>query len=132
MTTRTSLITLERISRAIFVVRGQRVLLDRELAAIYGVSTGRLNQAANILSSPHAVAMGVYVVRAFVQLREVLASNKDLVHKLAALERSLAALDARTRQQFKDVYEAIRALMIPPASRRRGIGFTADLGDPGQ
>jgi hypothetical protein len=89
-------------------------------------------QAANVLNSPHAVAMGVYVVRAFVQLREVFASNKDLVHKLAALERSLAALDVKTQRQFNDVYEAIKALMIPEASRRRGIGFTADLEELGK
>jgi hypothetical protein len=178
MTARTHCVAHERISRTILVVRGQRIMLDRELAAIYGVSTGRLNeavkrnperfpadfmlqltaqelenlrsqfatsswggrryrpfaftehgaiQAANVLNSPHAVAMGVYVVRAFVQLREVLASNKDLVHKLATLERSLAVLDAKTQRQFNDVYEAIKALMIPQASRRRGIGFTADL-----
>jgi ORF6N domain len=183
MTPRTGLVALERISRVILIVRGRRVMLDRELAAIYGVSTGRLNeavkrnperfpadfmfqltaqelenlrsqfatsswggrryrpfaftehgaiQAANVLNSPHAVAMGVYVVRAFVQLREVLASNKDLVHKLAALERSLTALDAKTQRQFNDVYEAIKALMIPPPPRRRGIGFTANLGDSGK
>lgn len=186
MATRTDLVALERISRSILVVRGQRVMLDRELAAIYGVTIKRLNeqvkrnaprfpedfvfrlnayecerlrsqfatskagrgrnikylpyaftehgaiQAANVLNSPRAVAMGVYVVRAFVQLREILASNKDLAHKLTALERSLAALDAQTRRQFNDVHEAIRALMIPPASGRRGIGFTADLGEPGK
>jgi hypothetical protein len=60
-------------------------------------------QAANILSSPRAVAMGVYVVRAFVQLREVLASNEDLAQKLARLERSLVALDLKTQRQFKEV-----------------------------
>ena len=144
------------ITRAIFVLRGHRVILDRDLAAIYGVSTGRLNeavkrnadrfpedfmlrltqaehaalisqiaiskpgrggrrklpwaftehgaiQAANVLNSPRAIAMGIYVVRAFVQLREVLASNKDLARKLAALERSLVALDLKTRRQFKEV-----------------------------
>jgi hypothetical protein len=186
MTPRTGLVALERISRAILVVRGRRVMLDRDLAAIYGVTVKRLNeqvkrnaprfpedfvfqlnaeesgrlrsqfatlkagrgrnikylpyaftehgaiQAANVLNSPRAVAMGVYVVRAFVQLREIIASNKDLAHKLAALERSLAALDAKTQRQFHDVYEAIRALMIPAPSRRRGIGFTANLGDPGK
>jgi hypothetical protein len=89
-------------------------------------------QAANVLNSPRAVAMGVHVVRAFVQLREILASNKDLAHKVAALERSLAALDAKAQRQFNDVYEAIRALMIPPPPRRRGIGFTADLEDSGK
>ncbi|TLZ24111.1 MAG: ORF6N domain-containing protein [Gammaproteobacteria bacterium] len=86
-------------------------------------------QAANVLNSPRAIAMGIYVVRAFVQLREVLASNKDLARKLAALERSLVALDLKTRRQFKGVYEAIRALMNPPQPKRRSIGFTADPGE---
>src|SRR5204862_2355174 len=86
-------------------------------------------QAANVLNSPRAIAMGIYVVRAFVQLREVLASNKDLARKLAALERSLVALDLKTRRQFKEVYEAIRALMNPPPPKRRSIGLTADLGE---
>jgi hypothetical protein len=183
MTAQASGATVERISRSILVVRSHRVLLDEDLAALYGVVTKVLIQAvkrnparfpadflfqltakewnalrsqivtskpgrggrryrpfaftehgaiqaANVLNSPHAVAMGLYVVRAFVQLREVFASNKDLVHKLAVLERSLAALDAKTQRQFNDVYEAIRALMIPSASKRRGIGFTADLGGP--
>jgi len=158
----------ERIIRAILVLRGQRVILDRDLAAIYGVSTGRLNEAVKrnaerfpedfmfrlsraehaglisqiAISKPGrggrrklpwaftehgAIAMGVYVVRAFVQLREVLAANKDLARKLVALERSLLALDLRTQRRFKEVYETIRALMDTPAPKRRGIGFTADL-----
>jgi len=71
--------------------------------------------------------MGVYAVRAFVQLREIFASNKDLARKLVALERSLLALDLMTQRQFKEVYEAIRALMDTPAPKRRGIGFTADI-----
>jgi len=182
MTRSTALTRTADITRAIFVLRGHRVILDRDLAAIYGVSTGRLNeavkrnadrfpedfmlrltqaehaalisqiaiskpgrggrrklpwaftehgaiQAANVLNSPRAIAMGIYVVRAFVQLREVLASNKDLARKLAALERSLVALDLKTRRQFKEVYEAIRALMNPPPPKRRSIGFTADLGE---
>jgi hypothetical protein len=86
-------------------------------------------QAANVLNSPRAVEMSLYVVRAFVQLREVLASNKGLAHKLAALERSLVTLDLKTQRRFQEVYEAIRALMSDPAPKRRGIGFTADLDD---
>lgn len=62
-------------------------------------------QAANVLNSPRAITMGIYVVRAFVQLREILASNKGLARKLVALERSLLALDLKTRRQFKEVYE---------------------------
>ncbi len=61
------------------------------------------------------------------QLRELLASNKDLARKFTALERSLIALDLKTQRQFKEVYEAIRALMDSPAPKRRPIGFTADL-----
>jgi hypothetical protein len=71
--------------------------------------------AASVLNSPRAVEMSVYVVRAFV--------------KLAALERSLVTLDLKTQRQFKEVYEAIRALMNPPPAKGRGIGFTADLQD---
>ena len=75
--------------------------------------------AATVLNSPRAVEMSVYVVRAFVKLREVLASNTELARKLEALEKSVATLDARTRKQFEEVYSAIRALMAP-LSRRRG------------
>src|SRR5688572_999474 len=84
--------------------------------------------AATVLNSPRAVEMSVYVVRAFVKLREVLASNTELARKLEALEKSVATLDARTRRQFEDVYRAIRALMAPPIPKSRPIGFTADLG----
>jgi hypothetical protein len=83
--------------------------------------------AATVLHSPRAVEMSVYVVRAFVKLREVLASHTELALKLEALEKSVATLDARTRRQFEEVYAAIRALMAPPAVKSRPIGFTADL-----
>ena len=148
-------------------VRGQRALFDYDLAAVYGVTTKRLNQqvnrnierfpadfiflldsqelanlklqsatsslrdrshggarkpprmftehgaimAATVLNSPRAVQMSVYVVRAFVKLREVLASNSTLARRLESLERSVAALDADTRRQFDQVYEAILGLM---------------------
>jgi predicted DNA binding protein len=153
----------------IISVRDQRVLLDSDLAEVYGVTTARLNQqvnrnlerfppdfilrltdkevaalmlqfatskpraegrggrrkpprvftehgaimAATILNSPRAVQMSVYVVRAFVKLREVLASNSTLARRLESLERSVAALDADTRKQFDQVYEAILGLMSP-------------------
>jgi hypothetical protein len=83
--------------------------------------------AATVLNSPRAVEMSVYVVRAFVKLREILASNAELARKLAALEKSVATLDATMRKQFEDVYAAIRALMTPPAKKTRPIGFTAEL-----
>jgi hypothetical protein len=72
--------------------------------------------------------MSVYIVRAFVKLRELLISNKDLAQKLAQLERSLLTLDLKTQRQFKEAYEIIRALMERPEPKRRPIGFTADLG----
>ena len=71
--------------------------------------------------------MSVYVVRAFLQMRAVLASHPELASKLDRLEKSLAALDARTRKQFEEVYAAIRALTALPAQTSRPIGFTADL-----
>jgi len=83
--------------------------------------------AATVLNSSRAVEMSVYVVRAFVKLREVLASNTELARKLEALEKSVATLDARTRRQFEEVYAAIRALMAPMATKSRPIGFTVDL-----
>jgi hypothetical protein len=67
--------------------------------------------AATILNSPRAVQMSVYVVRAFVKLRQVLASNTALARRLETLERSIAALNADTRKQFDQVYEAILGLM---------------------
>ncbi len=85
--------------------------------------------AATVLNSPRAVEMSVYVVRAFVKLRQVLASNLDLARKLEALEKSVAALDAGTKRQFHEVYRAIRALMMPVTPKTRPIGFTADLAD---
>lgn len=67
--------------------------------------------AATILSSPRAAQMSVYVVRAFVKLRQALASNTALARRMELLERSVAALDADTRKQFDQVYEAILGLM---------------------
>jgi hypothetical protein len=164
------------ISRAILVLRGQRVLLDSDLAALYGVSTKRFNEqvrrnrerfpkdfmfqltaqeadalrsqiatsktgrggrrylpyaftehgaimAASVLNSPRAIEMSVFVVRAFVQLREMLTSNSALARKLDELERKYQHHD----EAIAAILSAIRELMNPPAPKRRGIGFTADL-----
>jgi hypothetical protein len=165
------------ITRAILVLRGQRVLLDAELAGLYGVTTKRLNEqvkrnaarfpedfmfrlnraetealnrsqiatgsqkhrdprfppygftehgaimAATILNSPRAVEMSLYVVRAFVRLRELLASNTALARKLNELEGKLKNHD----EAIAAILSAIRELMNPPAPKRRGIGFTANI-----
>ncbi|HMI75259.1 MAG TPA: ORF6N domain-containing protein [Steroidobacteraceae bacterium] len=168
---------VEQISRSILILRGQRVILDAELAALYGVATKVLNQAvkrnaerfpedfmfrltrtetealnrsqfvtgsqkhrdprfpplaftehgaimaATVLNSPRAVEMNVYVVRAFVRLRELLASNTVLARKLNELEGKLKNHD----EAIVAILSAIRELMNPPPPKRRGIGFTANL-----
>lgn len=173
----TALAPIERITHSILIVRNQRVLLDSELAVLYGVTTKRFNEqfkrnlkrfpadfmfrldadeaaglrshfatsnpgrggrryapyvftehgaimAATILNSPRAVEMSVHVVRAFVQLRDAIASNKELARRFDELERKLATHD----QAIVGILKAIRGLMKPtPEPKRRGIGFTADF-----
>jgi hypothetical protein len=80
-------------------------------------------QVANVLSSPRAIAMGVYVVRAFVQLRDLLASNETLAQKLSELEHKLENHD----EAIAAILSAIRELLHPPVPKRRAIGFSADL-----
>ena len=80
-------------------------------------------QAANVLNSARAVEMGVLVVRAFVRLRELLASNKALSRKLDELERKYRHHD----KAIVAMLAAIRELMHPPSPKRRGIGFTARM-----
>lgn len=86
--------------------------------------------AANVLSSRRAIEVSVFVVRAFVRLRETLASHKELAKKLEELERETETLAlkhdtlaADTRSQFREVIEALRRLMAPPEPTRRPIGF---------
>jgi len=164
----------QALAGRILVIRGQRVLLDSDLAQLYGVETRVFNQsvkrnlkrfpadfmfqlsehefqnlisqsvtsswggrrklpsaftehgaimAASVLNSDRAVEMSVYVVRAFVQLRELLTSHKALADKLAELERRVTHHD----NSLAEVIDAIRALMAQPQPTSRPIGFTADL-----
>ncbi|MBW8877364.1 MAG: ORF6N domain-containing protein [Acidobacteria bacterium] len=166
----TVLVPVERIERTILMIRGEKVILDADLAALYGVSTSRLNEqvrrnqgrfpgdfmfqltaeefsalrsqiaiskagrggrrylpyaftehgaimAANVLNSERAVAASVMVVRAFVRLRQILSSHVELARKLEEMEK-------RYDSQFKQVFAAIRALMMPPDRGDGGrIGF---------
>jgi hypothetical protein len=165
------------VESRIMFLRHQRVILDIDIAELYGVPVRQLNQqmkrnrerfpsdfvfqltakehkilrsqivisrqphggrrylpyaftehgaimAATILSSPRAVEMSLYVVRAFVRLRELLASNTALARKLDELERKYQHHD----EAIAAILSAIRELMNPPAPKRRGIGFTADVG----
>jgi hypothetical protein len=75
--------------------------------------------AATILNSPRAVQMSIYVVRAFVRFRMTLSTSNDLARELDALKRSVATLDADTRRQFDQVYEAILGLMRPTAKKQQ-------------
>ena len=85
---------------------------------------------ANVLASAQAVEMGIYVVRAFVQLRQASAMHTDLAKRLADLELTTERLELshntfsrNTRNQLREVFEAIRALTMPPETPRRSIGF---------
>jgi hypothetical protein len=85
--------------------------------------------AATILNSSRAVEMSVYVVRAFVQLREMLSSNRELARRFAQLETRLDKKLTEHHRGIGAILSAIRELMHPkvPAPKRRPIGFTADL-----
>lgn len=179
MKRKTAIIPFLPIEQLIRMVRGQRVILDTDLAQIYGVLTLRLNEqvkrnrdrfpsdfmfkltdeeakfltsqfamskkgrggrrtlpyafteygafmAANILNSPRAVQMSVFVVRAFVKMRQTLGENKELAAKLAELERTLTARLDDHEQAIVHILEEIKKLMGPPAvpePKRREIGF---------
>ena len=167
-------------------MRDQRVIVDADLAALYGVETKRFNEAvkrnlakfpadfmftltaeefgalrsqiatsndqaperggrryaprvftehgalmaATILNSPRAVEVSVYVVRAFVRLRELAASHHDLAKRLDELEQKTEGLamqhdtfSRNTRNQLKQVFDALRELMTLPDPPKRPIGF---------
>ena len=78
--------------------------------------------AATVLNSPLAVEMIVFVVRAFVKLREMLSTHKEVARKIEELERKLADHD----EAIIGLFEAIRQLMGPPLENRKQIGFTKD------
>ncbi len=86
--------------------------------------------AANVLNSRRAIDVAVFVVRAFVRLRDTLAAHKELARKLDDLEKQTEdlalkhdALSTETRTQFKQVIEALRHLMSTPAKSSKPIGF---------
>lgn len=177
--------SVARIESRILLVRGQRVMIDADLADLYGVPTKALNQAvkrnaarfpvdfmfpltseekaevvtncdhlgklkfakslpfaftehgaiqaANVLNSEQAVEMGVYVVRAFVRLRALISTQRDLASRLDDLEEKTEQLamshdtfSRNTRIQLKQVFDAVRELMTPPDPPKRPIGFVTE------
>jgi hypothetical protein len=86
--------------------------------------------AAMVLNSPRAVEMSMYVVRAFVQLREAALQHKDLAQQLAQLQEQTQSLamqhdtfSRNTRNQLKQVFDTLRDLVTPPDPHQRPIGF---------
>ena len=171
-----AIIPIGQIEQRILLIRGQRVMLDADLAMLYGVPTRVLNQAvrrnlkrfpqdfmfkltqpekdqviticdhlknlkyakalpnaftehgaimvASVLNTERAVQISVFVVRAFVKLREMLSTHKELAHKLAALERKLQNHD----ESIRSLVVAIRQLMRPPEPEtpKKRIGFLVE------
>jgi hypothetical protein len=78
--------------------------------------------AASVLNSPRAVEMSIYVVRAFLRLREMLATHKALAAKLAELEQRLETHD----HKIVEIVKAIHVLAMPPEKPARQIGFRPD------
>ncbi len=104
-----------RISQSVISLR--RLRFSKQVRAF--TEHGAL-MAAMILSSPRAVAMSVYVVRAFVQMREEQAANAAILKRLAEIDRGLLTHDAALR----DIYQKLRPLLAPPSpGPRKEIGF---------
>jgi phage regulator Rha-like protein len=160
------------VESQILILRHQRVILDSDLAELYGVTVKQLNQqikrnrerfptdfmfqltakenqilrsqivtsskkhggrryppyaftehgaimAATVLNSKQAIEMSVFVVRAFVRMREMLAKNRQLAAKINELDQRLETHDTA----IQDIIEAIKELMVPEGPSKRKIGF---------
>jgi hypothetical protein len=114
-------IPTDNILPLIHTIRGQRVILAADLASLYGVETRKLNQQIKRnLERPQAVAMGVFIVRAFVQQREVIAANDAILKRLAEIDKTLLQHNAALR----DVYQKLLPLLQPPPDPPKPkIGF---------
>jgi hypothetical protein len=81
---------------------------------------------SSVLKSERAIAVNIAIMRAFVRLRETMSLQKDLVSKLADLERKIAGHD----ESIRTLFDAIRQLMAPPPKTRRSIGFRVEEAGP--
>ena len=88
-------------------------------ATPYAFTEQGVAMLSSVLKSKRAVQVNIAIMRVFVRLREILSTNKELAHKLAALERKVEAHDG----EIRSIFEAIRQLMAPPERPRRRIGF---------
>jgi hypothetical protein len=114
-----SIVPLELVERTILVIRGQKVILDADLAKLYGASTKRLNQQVNRNRDRFPADFMFQLTAA--EKTEVVANCNHLarVRKLTELEQRLEGHDER----FEEVFEAIRQLMTPPDGPKKKIGF---------
>lgn len=128
MTGQKAIIPIGQIEQRILIIRGQRVMLDADLAKLKfspvlpnAFTEHGAIMVASILNTKRAIQVSVFVVRAFVKLREMLSTHKELAHKLAELERKLQNHD----ESIRSIVVAIRQLMRPPESAppKRRIGF---------
>ena len=162
-----SIIPVEQIASRIYIIRGQKVILDRDLAELYGVSTGRLNEQvkrniirfpkdfmfpltkkemenwksqiatsnpslkmslrkaplaftepgvamlSSVLHSERAVEVNIGIIRTFIRMREMLATNKELARMVEKHDKEIAVL-----------YDYLKKLLDPPKSSKRQIGYT--------
>ena len=164
---KTDLLPQESIEGKIFTIRGKRVMLDRDLAGLYGVATGNLNKAvsrnierfpedfmfqltkeefknlifhfgtsswggtrklprafteqgvamlSSVLKSKRAIQVNIQIMRAFIKLKEMLSTHKDLKQKIEEMEK-------KYDYQFKIVFDAIKQLLEPPVKSKGKIGF---------
>jgi hypothetical protein len=168
------IIPIEVIENKIYIIRGQKVMLDRDLAILYGIQNIQLKRQvrrnfdrfpvdfmftltkeeieqmvchfgvpsmsyfggsvpfafteqgvamlSSILNSKRAVQVNIMIIRAFVKLRLILFTHKEFALKLAELERKYEGHDVDIRQ----IFDAIKQLMKPPAGKTKRIGFRAD------
>jgi hypothetical protein len=163
---------IEKIEGVIYLIRGHKVMLDSDLAVLYGIPTFYLNQQvrrnikrfpedfmfqlkaeelerlrlqfaisnkgrggrrylpyvfteqgvamlSSVLNSPQSIQVNIQIMRTFVRLRQIMASNAELAKKIDDLENKYDG-------QFKLVFDAIRQLVAPPEPKRRRIGFIAE------
>jgi hypothetical protein len=165
------LVSHEIIENRIFLIRGQKVMLDRDLAKLYGVETKQLKRAvrrnmdrfpddfmftlnkdemevlgcqfgtpvqhlfggyhafafteqgiamlSTILNSKRAIYVNIQIMRAFVHLRQMIAGNKELAHKIDLLEKRVFKHDSDIRELVRD----IRRLSLPKPGLRNKVGF---------
>ena len=85
----------------------------------YAFTEQGLAMLSSVLNSGQAIKINITIMRAFVKLREMLSTNKELAHKLAQLENKIERHDG----EIKAIFNAIRQLMIPPETKKRKIGF---------